>query len=77
MKLIKKYKNISKLLFTILLVSLMSIVSTLEGYIYANNGMCYSIFIIEFITLIIMVALFNIFLCTHEDGKCITIKKQD
>lgn len=77
MKLIKKYKNKSKLFVTILLVSLMSIISTLEGYIYAKNGMCYSIFIIEFITLIIMVALFNIFWCTHKDGKCITIKKEN
>ena len=65
-----------KLVYTIILLFIMSITNTIEGYIYCQEGFTYKLVVIEFISLISTLFLLNLVWCVFDDGKCITIKNE-
>jgi len=75
MSLVKKYKRNRSLINCIILLSIFSIVNTIEGYIYGKFGLTTNVYILEIISFVIVVFLLNKMMCMHEDGKCTTIKK--
>jgi hypothetical protein len=75
MSLIKKYKKNKSLINCIILLSIFSVVNTVEGYIYGKFGLTTNVYILELLSFLIAVFLLNKMICIHEDGKCTTIKK--
>jgi len=75
MNLIRKYKKNKSLINCIILLSIFSIVNTIEGYIYGKFGLTTNVYILEILSFLIAVFLLNKMICIHEDGKCTTIKK--
>jgi|DEB0MinimDraft_10_1074344.scaffolds.fasta_scaffold275604_2 hypothetical protein len=75
MNLIRKYKKNKSLINCIILLSIFSIVNTIEGYIYGKFGLTTNVYILEILSFLIAVFLLNKMICIHEEGKCTTIKK--
>ena len=75
MSLVKKYKINKSLIHCIILLSLFSVINTVEGYIYGKFGLTTIVYILEILSFLIAVFLLNKMICIHEDGKCTTIKK--
>lgn len=73
----KMYKKNLKLVYTIILLLIISLTNTLEGYMFSKNGFTYSLLFVESISFISTILLLNIVWCVFEDGKCITVKKTD
>jgi hypothetical protein len=73
--LIEKYKKNKSLINCIILLSLLSVLNTFEGYIYGKFGLNPYVFILEFISFIVIILLLSRIIITHEEGKCFTVKK--
>jgi hypothetical protein len=72
MNVIKKNKS---LLICVILLYILSIINTIQGYIYGKFGIITHFYILEILSFIILVILLNRMICVHDDGKCTTIKK--
>jgi len=75
MSLLKFYRKNMKLVYAIILLIIMSIANTIEGFIYSYEGFTYKLVVIEVISLISTLFLLNLVWCVFDDGKCITVKK--
>lgn len=75
MSLLKFYRKNMKLVYVIILLFIMSITNTIEGFIYSHEGFTYKLVVIEVISLISTLFLLNLVWCVFDDGKCITVKK--
>jgi hypothetical protein len=75
MNLMLKYKKYKSLISCIILLCSLSIINTVEGYIYGKVGLTFHVYLLEIISFVIVVFLLNKMMCMHEDGKCTTIKK--
>ena len=75
MSLVKKYKRNKGLVNCIILLSLFSVINTVEGYVYGKIGLTYTVYILEALSFVIALFLLNKMICIHEDGKCTTVKK--
>ena len=75
MELITKYKKNSKMILSIVLLSLLSINNNLEGYVLSEFGFSYLLLGIEFLSIVLTVSFLYFLICMIEDGKCATVKK--
>jgi hypothetical protein len=75
MELITKYKKNSKMILSIVLLSLLSITNNLEGYVLSEFGFSYLLLGIEFLSIILTVSFLYFLICMIEDGKCATVKR--
>ncbi len=75
MELITKYKKNSKMILSIVLLSLLSITNNLEGYVLSEFGFSYLLLGIEFLSIVLTVSFLYFLICMIEDGKCATVKK--
>lgn len=75
MSLLKFYRKNMRLVYAIILLVIMSIANTIEGFIYSQEGFTYKLVVIEVISLISTLFLLNLVWCVFDDGKCITVKK--
>jgi len=75
MKIINTYKKNIKLILIVILLITMSFINSLEGFVYAQNGFCYTLVGLEFLSLLLTLFLINIVWCMYDDGKCATFKK--
>ena len=75
MELITKYKKNSKMILSIVLLSLLSIINNLEGYVLSEFGFSYLLLGIEFLSIVLTVSFLYFLICMIEDGKCATVKK--
>lgn len=71
------YKKNIKLILSIILLIIISTLNSIQGYIYGQQGFTYYLVLIEVISFISTVFLLNIVWCVFDDGKCITIKKEN
>ena len=71
------YKSNHKLLLIIVLLALLSVVNTLEGYIYSIHGVSKTLLFTEFISFILTVLTIHNIWCLHSDGKCSTVSKKN
>jgi hypothetical protein len=75
MELITKYKKNSKMILSIVLLSLLSITNNLEGYVLSEFGFSYLLLGIEFLSIVLTVSFLYFLICMIEDGKCATVKR--
>jgi hypothetical protein len=75
MGLITKYKKNSKMILSIVLLSLLSITNNLEGYVLSEFGFSYLLLGIEFLSIVLTVSFLYFLICMIEDGKCATVKR--
>jgi len=69
------FKKNKKLIKTVFLIGLLSIINTVEGIIYCVKGLSFEFILIEVISLIISLILLHEFWCVFDEGKCTTLKK--
>lgn len=62
-------KNKKKLIYSIVLISIITFINTIQGFVYAQYGLCFSLFLLEVLSLTGMVLLFNTVWCYFEDRK--------
>ena len=75
MKIINKYKKDSKFFYIVVLLALLSVLNTLEGYYYCKEGINYTFFVLESISIIVSLLTLHAIWCIFDDGKCATFKK--
>jgi len=69
------FKKNKKLIKSVFLIGLLSIINTVEGVIYCVKGLSFEFISMEVISLIITLILLHEFWCVFDEGKCTTLKK--
>lgn len=68
-------KKNKKLIKSVFLIGLLSIINTVEGVIYCVKGLSIEFVSIEIISLFITLILLHDVWCVFDEGKCTTLKK--
>lgn len=69
------YKKNGKLFYIVFLLAILSVVNTIEGFVYCKNGIDTLFFILEGISIIISVLVLHSIWCIFDEGKCTTFKR--
>lgn len=75
MNMTNTYKKNSKLFYIVFLLAILSVINTVEGFVYCKNGIDSIFFILEGVSIVISLLLLHSIWCLFDDGKCSTIKK--
>jgi hypothetical protein len=68
-------KKNKKLIKSVFLIGLLSIINTVEGVIYCVKGLSIEFVSMEVISLFITLILLHDVWCVFDEGKCTTVKK--
>jgi len=70
-----KYKRDGKFFYIVILLAILSVLNTLEGFFYCKEGVSSTFFVFEGLSILISLLILHGIWCIFDEGKCTTIKK--